>query len=567
MNKINTIICLLALSLGLVSCKEEESIVSFSISESELTFGPESEKASVLVATPGEIWVATSEQSWISISPANGDNTRPCEIRVNTTEQDEIRQGSVRFTNTVTNQNIDLEVTQSGFTRQIKVLSEKEILLENYQPKDKRYFEVEVLTNLNFSTEAKNEAGETMQWLKHDGKNVELSYGFRPVKQTLRFNFESHSDPSGERKAQIIFHPKDRSQEAIIDTLSITQKAGIKIDPNRQGDSLALVSIFEKMNNYLYINYNDRLESWESVKLWEEGEKGATEENIGRVRSLKLWIYNLDDVLPYEFRYLTELETLNIWGNENHNIKSLTVGPNLQTLTKLKSLTVGAHGLESFSVEELGREVAQSLVHLSLSTNLLNRIPEDITAENFPNLTSLEVASNQRVLISDLSNTTDEEIGIEGTLTEDYIRFFRWEKLVHLALGPNYISGTIPTAEQINTSETYTAAEVAANDSLQIDPNSPEAIKTGYNTLVGKPKIMPNLKTLRLNLNRLNGTVPEWLMYHPHLLWFDPYILIFNQEGKDRNGKVSGFDNIPRNLDYYYGMYPSQAPNYVNTEE
>ncbi len=567
MNKINTIICLLALSLGLVSCKEEESIVSFSISESELTFGPESDKASVLVATPGEIWVATSEQSWISISPANGDNTRPCEIRVNTTEQDEIRQGSVRFTNTVTNQNIDVEVSQAGFTRQIKVLSEKEILLENYQPKDKRYFEVEVLTNLNFATEAKSEDGETMQWLKHDGKNVELSYGYRPVKQTLRFNFESHSDPSGERKAQIIFQPKDRSQEAIIDTLSITQKAGIKIDPNRQGDSLALVGILEKMNNYLYINYNDRLESWESVKLWEEGDKGATEENVGRVRSLKMWIYNHDDVLPYEFRYLTELETLNIWGNENHNLKSLTVGPNLQTLTKLKSLTLGAHGITSFSVDDLGRDVAESLVHLSLATNLLNRIPEDITAENFPNLTSLDVTANQTVLISDLSNTGDEEIGIEGTLTEDYIRFFRWEKLEHLALGLNYISGTIPTAEQIGVSETYTAADVAASDSLQIDPNSPEAIKSGYTTLVGKPKIMPNLKTLRLNLNRLNGTVPEWVMYHPQLLWFDPYLLIFNQEGKDRNGKVAGFDNIPRNLDYFYGMYPAQAPNYVDTEE
>ncbi len=565
MNKINTIICLLAFSLGLVSCKEEESIVSFSISESELTFGPESEKASVMVATPGDMWVATSEQSWISISPANGDNTRPCEIRVNTTEQDEIRQGSVRFTNTATNQNIDVEVTQSGFARQIKVLSEKEIMLENYRPKDKRYFEVEVLTNLNFTTEAKNESGETMQWLSHDGKKVELSYGYRPVRQTVRFNFESHSDPSGERKAQIFFQPKDRSQEAIIDTLSITQMAGVKIDATRQGDSLALVNIFEKMDNFLYINYNDRLDTWEPVKLWEAGDKGATEENIGRIKSLKMWIYNTDDVLPYEFRYLTELEDLNIWGNENHNLKSLTIGPNLQELTKLKALTIGAHGLTKFSVDELGRDVANSLVHLSLSTNLLNRIPEDITVENFPNLKSFEISGNQKVSITDLSNTTEEEIGIEGTLTEDYIRFFRWENLEYLSLGPNFISGNIPTAEQINVSTTYTAAEVAANDSLKIDANSSEAIKSGYTTLVGKPKIMPNLKTLRLNLNRLNGLVPEWLMYHPHLLWFDPYVLIFTQEGKDRNGKVSGFDNIPRNFDYYYGMYPVQAPNY--TEE
>ncbi len=567
MNKINTIICLLAFSLGLVSCKEEESIVSFSISESELTFGPESEKASVLVATPGDMWVATSEQSWISISPANGDNTRPCEIRVNTTEQDDIRQGSVRFTNTATNQNIDVEVSQAGFTRQIKVLSEKEIMLENYRPKDKRYFEVEILTNLNFTTEAKNESGETMQWLSHDGKKVELSYGYRPVKQTLRFNFESHSDPSGERKAQIFFQPKDRSQEAIIDTLSITQKAGIKIDATRQGDSLALVNIFEKMGNFLYINYNDRLENWEQVKLWEEGDKGATPENIGRIRALKMWIYNTDDVFPYEFRYLTELEDLNFWGNENHNIKSLTVGPNLQNLTKLKALTIGAHGLTKFTVEELGSDVAKNLVHLSLSTNLLNEIPADITSDNFPNLVSFEISGNQRVSISDLSNTTDEEIGIEGTLTEDYIRFFRWEKLEYLALGPNFISGNIPTAEQIGVLASYTAEEVAANDSLWIDPNSPEAIKTGYNTLVGKPKIMPNLKTLRVNLNRLNGLVPEWLMYHPNLLWFDPYILVFNQEGKDRNGKTSGFDNVPRNFDYYYGMYPIQAPNYVDKEE
>ena len=567
MNKINAIICILALSLGLVSCKEEEAIVSFSISETELTFGPESEKTSVLVATPGDMWVATSEQSWISISPANGDATRPCEIRVSTTEQDDIRQGFVRFTNTVTNQNIDIEINQSGFARQIKVLSEKEVFLENYQPKDKRYFDVEVLTNVDFTTEAQDETGAKQQWVSQETKNVELSYGYRPVKQTMRFKFESHSDPAGERKAKIFFMPKDLSNEVILDTLSVTQEAGMKIEATRHGDSLAVVSILEKMDVYMYTNFNDRLESWEQVKLWEEGQEGATDENIGRIRALKVWVYNTEDVLPYEFRYLTELEELYIWGNENSALKSLRIGPNLQTLTKLKYLTVGAHGLADFSIEELGQEVANNLKLIDLSSNSLNKIPDDITEENFPNLTSFDITGNQKYTIPDLSNATDEEIGIEGSLQQDYIRFFRWEKLEFLGLGPNFISGTIPTASEINVSETYSEAEVAANDSLWIDPTSEEAINTGYTTLVGKPKIMPNLKVLRINLNRLHGMIPDWLMYHPNLLWFDPYTLIFTQEGKDRNGIMSGFDNVPRNFDYYYEMFPAQAPNYEEEEE
>ena len=61
-----------------------------------------------------------------------------------------------------------------------------------------------------------------------------------------------------------------------------------------------------------------------------------------------------------------------------------------------------------------------------------------------------------------------------------------------------------------------------------------------------------------VNYNRLTGSLPEWLLYHPALDIWSPYSFIFNQEGKTIDGKSAGFDNEPVSLDYYYTLYPTK---------
>ena len=63
---------------------------------------------------------------------------------------------------------------------------------------------------------------------------------------------------------------------------------------------------------------------------------------------------------------------------------------------------------------------------------------------------------------------------------------------------------------------------------------------------------MPRALFFAINLNRLYGELPNWLLYHPKLdLWF-PDLLVWSQEGKAKNGQLAKFDNAPTNMTYYY---------------
>ena len=116
----------------------------------------------------------------------------------------------------------------------------------------------------------------------------------------------------------------------------------------------------------------------------------------------------------------------------------------------------------------------------------------------------------------------------------------------------NYLEGTLPDLENDPDFPKWTAEEVNACDTL------PEI-------LIGKPKVLPDTDLFAINLNRLYGSAPDWLLYHPKLdLWY-PFSLVFFQEGKASNGTRAGFDNEPANLDYYYEHYVNKQWNPANT--
>ena len=172
-------------------------------------------------------------------------------------------------------------------------------------------------------------------------------------------------------------------------------------------------------------------------------------------------------------------------------------------------------------------------------------IPEILTPENFPNLRTLIMNANQRHNIYDLSNTVKTNVG--GFIEEKEFpkRLLKWNKLDTLVLSVNYLQGSLPNFEDDPEVPTWTKEEVEAVDSLP-------------SILIGKKKVMPTTKMFAVNYNRLTGTLPDWLLYHPALDIWAPYSFIFNQEGKTTDGTSAGFSNEPTSLDYYYELYPTK---------
>ena len=83
------------------------------------------------------------------------------------------------------------------------------------------------------------------------------------------------------------------------------------------------------------------------------------------------------------------------------------------------------------------------------------------------------------------------------------------------------------------------------------------------------PKVMPETDFFAINLNRLYGELPNWILYHPKLDQWYPDLLIWSQEGRAKDGNMAGFSNAPTNMNYYYdNLFVNKKYNPKNfTEE
>jgi hypothetical protein len=232
-------------------------------------------------------------------------------------------------------------------------------------------------------------------------------------------------------------------------------------------------------------------------------------------------------------------------------IKSIALCEEVATLDFLKDLRISAFGL--VSLPDNFAELGDTLETLDLNSNNFNAIPEVITRENFPKLRVLNLATNRRASIMDLRdrNSADENgIGIYSNMdTDDAVkRLFLWEELEELSLSYNYIEGKLPTFPVGEDGvRAYTHEDVAAHgDTLNW------AVENKL------PRILPNMRALRINLNFMSGSLPDWLLYHPRLMEWAAEILIYPQQeqGVDSNGVYVGFDNIPTSTEYYFQRYP-----------
>lgn len=497
-----------------------------------------------------EDWVAVVDQPWVMVSPANGRGETRCSIKIDSALMDDVRSATILI-NSGFEEPKRIAIEQQGFERAITP-EKSTIDIAASAIKADRWVEFDVTANVDFKIKG------NVNWLEvDDDYELNLDRGMRPRTTRVRLDWKMNSDPK-ERVETLRFISNDADTLELA-TLNIRQAAGPLIEDNRAGDSLAVITIFEKMECWSDngISSTESMRRWDCVRLWEASDKNLPEpEAVGRVRDLDLSYFNTEDGVPVEIKHLKYLETLSLFGNVNTMLKSIDLCEEVATLQYLKDLRIAAFGLVSLPANFV--DLGDTLESLDLNSNNLSEIPAVITRENFPKLKSLDISSNRRASLSDLrKRTTDdskESIGIYNNMNEsDVVRkLFLWEELETLVLSYNYIEGRLPNFEvEKEGVRAYESGDIKG-DTLQWAVD---------NKL---PRILPNMRSLKINLNFMSGEVPDWLLYHPRLLEWGPEVLIFPQQEKGVNseGESVGFGNAPANFEYYFKKYPLYRGRY-----
>ena len=572
-----SILYLIALvSMIIVGACTPKAEIELSFDTDCIEIGPEGGVRTIAV-TVGEDWVARTNEPWIAFSPANGKASEKCQIIIDSTLVFDQREDVVRI-QTASGYK-DITIVQKGFEPKITPKTSL-VEIEDFAIPSKRKFEVVVETNVELTKPADTE------WLTCKMSDQTLDRGARPRNVTL--TFEWRVNPYADIREEIVNlvgTKKVEVSEGAYETLSaeanftVSQGGAPDIESVKNtpaGDSLALLSISRFLGCWTEYDTGVSMNRWEGVKVYEKGP------NKGRVKSAQFIFFETDEALPYAVKYLTEAEELYFFSNVNSFLKNLSLGEDICELKKLKKLTMFAYGLTEIPDAISNME---SLRYLDLDGNNFKSIPKAL--KNCKNLKALFMSSNQRSVVSDLSNTvrTEDELGgficdydevpSDGSTVSSNERctkafpkwLLEWDQLDTLRLSVNYLQGTLPSDEDlinagfpvwdVDDESTFTE-EVSLRDSLGAD-----GLKFFRENRI--PKVLPDIDFLAINLNRLHGNIPNWLKYHPKLDYWYPLLLVFPQEGRDAKGHQAGFIDVPTNLNYYYKYYNKKKWSSINT--
>ena len=557
-----TTIILLSVLL-FAACQDENLLPRFEVDKPVITIGAEGGTEFLQVSSPTE-WVAMSTEPWVSISPANGIGETRCNISIDSTLVDGARTATLYF-RTLDEGDLRVSVNQLGFGKQIILEDSVLTIASSTNSLTDRYFETTVTANIPFGIKVEYEESPLIEWITPSKVELELDRGSRPRTTTVRFDWKINTQFE-ERVAHIHFvplHAEDILEHPAM--LTLTQEAAPTITDDRAGDSLALITIIDRLQLLSPWEVSENMQYWPNITLWE-----ATDEEIisgevpqaavGRVRSADIMMCYTKESIPQEIRYLKYIETLNIYSNVNTMLLSIELGSEVCELEYLKHLQIGAFGLVSLPDDFV--KLGDKLESLDLSSNNFEDIPAILTKENFPKLKKLDFIDCRRWTVTNLGNkdTHEDGIGLHFNANENDAlkRLLLWDTLEELRLSNNYIEGQIPDfIVGQDGVEAWSQADVEAwgGDTIK--------------NLVGMPKIMPNMKRLTLNLNFFTGKLPEWVLYHPHLLDWFPESLIYMQKenGIDSDGKLVKFDNEPTDYEYYYNFFPGYREKYEIKEE
>lgn len=558
---------------------DDDQAIAFGLSTEELVF-PENGGTESVTITAANTWNINANASWLKITPANGMGSGEFTVSADASVLAEPRTASIRI-EASGEMPKTIKLTQMGY--QLGVYpSTTDTLIENSALKDKRFFELSVVTNVRFSVEIKEaildesgndtgEMGEKAKWLSttYKEKDLNLDYGQRPVAAKLRFDWNVNVEDQ-KRAAKIAFKFTDNDGNPQETVVTVTQKAAPTITDNRAGDSLALLIISERLNVMSPWDGSRNMRYWNGVKLWEKTDQEVKDnpQMKGRVRSVLFSMFHTEESVPAEVTHLKYVETLEFFSNVNNGLKSIKLGNEVCQLEYLKNLRLDAYGLTELpDINEL-KKLGDKLEVLSLSSNNFNKIPAVLNKEILPNLKVLKMNANRRRdVVSDLTTLDKDKDGLYLDLNSyaDKRRFMEilaWE-LDTLQLSNNYIEGELPTDKDLS-------------DSGLFDLYTEEDIKASHNTgdkkdelpeiLVGTPKVMFKTKGFTVNLNYLHGEIPNWVLLHPQMADWNSFTFIFTQEDakSDTKGNLPGFVNIPKDFEEYYKLYPNKRPTWEN---
>lgn len=532
------------------------TIEGFEADNAAIDAGAEGGEYTLAIRSSKE-WMATSDVPWVMISPANGRGSVECVIKIDSTLVNDSRATQIRFSSAGEVLQ-EVAITQEGYARMINPEATEHSIAASAN-RTERWFDIPVEANVQFDVNAEYTSGS--DWLTIKEHTLTLDRGARPRNTSIRVEWKMNPEPK-ERIAKL--HLMGEGMDAPT-TITIRQQAAPLIEDNRQGDSLAIVTIFEKMECWSDngISTTEGMHRWDCVRLWEATDKSLpAPEAIGRVRDLDLSYFNTEEGIPQEIRYLKYLETLSLFGNVNTMLKSIDMGEEVCDLEYLKDLRVAAYGL--VSLPENFARLGDTLETLDLNSNNFNAIPEVLTPENFPKLKALNLASNRRAAISDLrkrESANEEGAGLyTNTAEEDVIsRLLLWEALEELTLSYNYIEGAIPDFKVGERGvRAYTMEDIAERGDTLL-----WAVENNL------PRILPNARVLKINLNFFSGEMPDWLLYHPRLLEWAPEVLVYPQQesGVDSDGHGVGFSNEPSSTEPYFERYPLMRGRFEYNDE
>lgn len=390
--------------------------------------------------------------------------------------------------------------------------------------------------------------------------------------------------------------------------LTVRQKAAPKIEDNRAGDSLSVIMINQKLGSIATFDSSDNMRNWSGVTLWEATDAFVKEhpEALGRVRSVKFSMFNLKsgETLPKEVGNLKFLESFSVAANENNQIREVKLGDEICSLKYLKNLTVQAYGLTQLPTNFT--KLGSSLETLNLVSNNFNKL-SDITnivnEKNFPKLRNLILYAQRRTdVVTNIASLGEKNasgvyvynnypIGLYGKVNagsadrQALLKLLTWDKLNTLELSYCFLEGELPTDDEMDAAleaagkaTRYSRADFSTNKADYLDKlvgdtckwllsgwDNPVTCKHKDGSVVYEdvyplsvPRVLPNCRQLSLNLNFFTGKVPNWILFHPHLVEWNAPTMIFNQQpkGKNSDGAAVGFSNMTEDsysYDYYYG--------------
>lgn len=444
---------------------------------------------------------------------------------------------------------------------------------------------------------------------------IKLDRKYRPRSVKFKFRWAMNVVPAV-RVAKVHLVPvKDEDQLVDADgkpiddvILTVRQKAAPKIEDNRAGDSLSVIMINQKLGSIATFDSSDNMRNWSGVTLWEATDKFVKDhpEALGRVRSVKFSMFNLKsgETLPKEVGNLKFLESFSVAANENNQIREVKLGDEICSLKYLKNLTVQAYGLTQLPADFV--KLGESLETLNLVSNNFNKL-SDITnivnEKNFPKLRNLILYAQRRTdVVTNIASLGEMNasgvyvynnypIGLYGKVNagtadrQALLKLLTWDKLNTLELSYCFLEGELPTDEEMTEAleaagkaTRYSKSDFSTNKKDYLDKlvgdtckwllsgwDNPVTCKHKDGSVVSEdvyplqvPRVLPNCRQLSLNLNFFTGKVPNWILFHPHLVEWNAPTMVFNQQpkGKNSDGAAVGFSNMTEDsysYDYYYG--------------